>query len=143
MASSFRSPWSFFVWLLGAAFLLIGVATLDPDRLTANIFTTSMAFGFGGWVFCMAPLSRVRVDGKAIRYFGVFKWKTFAWSGVEELSTIALGGDLMGSEAPVIRTVEGKEFPLLILAGYTGSKSGVNSRVQRQVEVMRNGKPVA
>ncbi|MFD3942652.1 hypothetical protein [Streptomyces sp. NPDC058579] len=132
--------WNWVSFVVGLLALSIGVSVLASGEFSGNEFTVVLTLGLGGWVSATAPFAGARVDDVGIRYRGIFKWATLPWGEVRSISVGPLGGNgLFEAEMPVVQKADGKDLPILTLAGYTSGRSRANDRVRRQVAVMREG----
>lgn len=131
--------WNWISFLLGLLVLSIGVSGLALGEFSGNEFTVTLTLAVGGWVSITAPFAGVRVDDRGIRYRGILKRATVPWEKIRSISVDHVGssGGLFEAEMPVVKVAEGKDLPLLVLAGYTSGQPRVNERVRRQVAVMR------
>lgn len=118
--------WKWVTWAVGLGVLVVGVSTLPDFR--GNEFTVVVTLGMGGWVTLVGPFVRVSVDARGLRYWGVFKWKRFRWAEVAAIGVQPLGGNgLMDAEAPVVKTMDGRETVLTAMAGYSRGASSTSS----------------
>ncbi|MER5931092.1 hypothetical protein [Streptomyces sp. NPDC002054] len=128
-------PWKWVIWAVGLVVLLVGLSTLPDFR--GSEFTVVVTLGMGGWITLVAPIARVSVDARGIRYWGIFKWKRVRWAEVAAIEAQPLGGNgLMATEAVMVRTVDGRELLLAVLAGHTRGASSTNRRVRRQLATL-------
>lgn len=130
--------WNWTSFALGLLVLSIGVSGLAVGGFRGNEFTITVSLVFGAWVTLTAPFAGVRIDGVGIRYRGIFKRLVLPWSQIESVSVDYVGGNgLLEAEMPVVKKKDGKDVPILILAGYTSGKPRVNGRVRRQAAAMQ------
>ncbi|MFC8763705.1 PH domain-containing protein [Streptomyces sp. NPDC057193] len=130
--------WNWVSFLLGLMVLSIGVSVLTVGDFGGNEFTVVLTLTLGGWVSVMSPFAGARVDDGGIRYRGIFKRATVPWSEIRSISVDHVGGNgLLEAEMPVVRKADGKDVPILVLAGYTSGRPRVNSRVRRQAKEMQ------
>ncbi|MEU2117131.1 PH domain-containing protein [Streptomyces sp. NPDC016459] len=130
--------WQWVSFLLGLVTLSIGMSTLAFGDFGGNEFTVVSTLSLGGWVSVTAPFAGARVDDVGIRYRGIFKRAVLPWSEIQSISVDYVGGNgLLEAEMPVVNKADGKELPILILAGYTSGQPRVNNRVRRQATAMQ------
>ncbi|MFF9018533.1 hypothetical protein ACF09C_36930 [Streptomyces sp. NPDC014870] len=129
--------WNWVCFVLGLMALSIGVSVLAVGEFSGNEFTVVLSLGLGGWVSATAPFAGARVDERGIHYRGIFKRTRLSWGEVQSILVEPLGGSgLLEAEMPVVKKADGKDLPILVLAGYTSGRPRTNGRVRRQVTVM-------
>ncbi|MEU0371892.1 PH domain-containing protein [Streptomyces sp. NPDC006283] len=134
----FVGTWNWISFLLGLLTLFIGISVLTSGDFAGECVHRSPHSDRGGLGVVDGSICGVRVDDAGIRYRGIFKRVSLPWSEVQSISVDCVGGDgLLEAEMPVVKKADGKDLPILILAGYTSGQPRVNGRVRRQASVMQ------
>ncbi|MFD5326638.1 hypothetical protein [Streptomyces sp. NPDC127092] len=130
--------WKWASFGMGLLPLAIGLSGLLLGKFDGNEFTVVIALVIGVWVVATAPFAGVRVNDRGVLYRGILKRKRFTWDAVQSVTVEYVGGNgLLEAEMPVVKTKDGSEIPLLILAGYTSGHPRVNRRVRQQAAVIQ------
>lgn len=135
---SMRSPWLLVVWVLGGLMLLLGISVISASVTFSDApFTITLSLLLGGWLCFLAPFSCVRITENGIKYRGLLRYWTLAWSEVDSVDVgLPREGNLLTSVVPVVKKKNGKVLELAVLSGYAAT-GGSNRRVMAQVDRIR------
>ncbi|MFD4152977.1 PH domain-containing protein [Streptomyces hydrogenans] len=137
-----RSAWNWAVFAMGLVFVLMGAGGVSAGDFRQDTVLIVLFLTLGGWISLRAPFMGVRVDSRGVRYRGVLKSTSVPWSEIDAVVVdyVAGGGGLLEAEVPVVKKANGKEMPLLVLAGYTAGQPRVNARVRAQLATIQHAR---
>ncbi|CAN3979932.1 hypothetical protein KPATCC21470_2568 [Kitasatospora purpeofusca] len=128
-----RTPWAIVYLLVGLLCLLTSVSVAASSTKVDELIPIVL-FGVPGLVLTFrAPMFGVSFGASGVKYSGLLKSRSYAWSEVQEVKCAVVTGTLFSSDLPELVLVSGKVDQLPMVAGYGAGGRTPNKRVERLV----------
>ncbi|MFB7670153.1 hypothetical protein ACFC26_01945 [Kitasatospora purpeofusca] len=128
-----RTPWAIAYLLVGLVCLLTAAAVAASSTRVDDLVPIAV-FGVPGLVLTIrAPMFGVSFGAPGVKYSGLLKSRSYAWSEVQEVKCAVVTGTVFSSDVPELVLVSGKVDQLAMVAGYGAAGNTPNKRVERLV----------
>ncbi|MFF3004165.1 hypothetical protein ACFVTF_15320 [Kitasatospora sp. NPDC057940] len=124
-----RSPWALAYFLIGLVCALIAASSAAFSTRVDDLIPIVLA-GVPGLVLTLrSPVYGVSFGADGVKYCGLLRARSYAWSEVREVRSATVPGTLFSSGLPELVLADGKSDQLPLLAGY-----GWGTKANRRVE---------